>query len=68
MKDPSRVVKKGSFRIEPDGKVSRFPGLKAGVRRAASEAAARKYREIHERLPAGALVGTNGLGTLEELV
>ncbi len=26
-KDPTRVVKRGSFRIDPNGRVKRFPGL-----------------------------------------
>ena len=43
--DPSRVVRRGGFRIEPDGRVSRFPGLSAAKRRAASEHAKRTYRE-----------------------
>lgn len=49
--DPTRVVRRGSFRIEPDGTVSRFPGLGAETRRAASKSATERYAEIYG--PAG---------------
>lgn len=42
--DPLRVVRRGGFRIEPDGRVSRFPGLSAAERAKASEAGRTGYR------------------------
>lgn len=45
--DPSRVVKRGGFRIEPDGTVSRFPGLKKEVRLAATAFADKRMKEVH---------------------
>lgn len=35
----------GSFRIEPDGRISRFPGLGAAARKACEETGAVKYRQ-----------------------
>lgn len=45
--DPSRVVRRGGFRIEPDGRVSRFPGLSAAQCRAAGEFSAKRMREVY---------------------
>lgn len=41
--DPCRRA--GSFRIEPDGRVSRFPGIRASLLRRAEQIGAAKYRE-----------------------
>ena len=42
-KDPSRVVNAGSFRIEPDGRISRFPGTTKAERMAAESVGATEY-------------------------
>ena len=55
--DPSRVVKRGGFRIEPDGTVSRFPGLKKAVREAATAYAKARYAKVYGA--GDLLIGTN---------
>jgi hypothetical protein len=55
--DPSRVVKKGGFRIEPDGTVTRFPGLSVEERREAAAWAKKRYREVFESCPFSVAVG-----------
>lgn len=50
-KDPSRVVRRGSFRVDPDGSVVRFPGLTKAQREAAGAFAVKRYAEAYGGRP-----------------
>jgi hypothetical protein len=41
----------GSFRIEPDGRISRFPGLSKEDRRAAEAYGTKKFQERYQKTP-----------------
>ena len=43
-----QCFRRGSFRIEPDGRISRFPGLTAEHKREAEKRGAAMYAEIYE--------------------
>jgi hypothetical protein len=43
--DPEKVVKAGTFRIEPDGTITRFPGATKEERMAAESVGAEEYRK-----------------------
>ena len=45
---PGYCVRAGSFRIEPDGKITRFPGSNASQRSVAETAGLIKYHETFE--------------------
>ncbi len=45
--DPSKVERRGSFRIEPNGKVKRFPGLPAALLRQAETMGLAEDNALH---------------------
>lgn len=45
--DPSKVERRGSFRIEPNGKVKRFPGLPAALLRQAEAMGEATFKANH---------------------
>lgn len=51
LEDGVHVRKAGTFRIEPDGTVTRFPGSTATQRKQATVAAVGEYKRIHGALP-----------------
>ena len=59
MLDGQHIRKAGSYRIEPDGKITRFPGTQAKQREAAEAAGKAEYERVYGRIPSDLLVGTN---------
>jgi len=47
--DPNHCRKRGSFRINPDGKVARFPGLKRDMLAKAEQMGEKEYKRIYCR-------------------
>ena len=45
--DPNHCRKRGGFRINPDGKVARFPGLNRGLLTKAERMGAKEYKRIY---------------------
>lgn len=45
--DPTKVTKRGGFRIEPDGKISRFPGVPTAMKRQAETMGEAMFKATH---------------------
>lgn len=48
-KDPKMVVKRGGFKISPEGKVLRFPGIGKAIKVEAEAISSNKYSEVYDK-------------------
>lgn len=47
--DPTRVISGGSFKIDSEGKIVRFPGVPKAIQKQAEVAGATRYQEFFNR-------------------